>query len=207
MRTRLTITLELFLKGTLPSMDEFIRAFMSHGFSLMNQEQCVLFKGKHTVRPSRFTRIKGKAINTAAIGISLDELHQFVNHLHSLLFILNDLNVRGNDIEGCALLINSWIASGIAGKVVTSIRSLDYAFPDYVYHRNPFGKIELVSKESSLDGRWSKIEIDYTEDDEYLISLHYYTDSMDSIVEYIINSPNTLAWIVDALESSYSASA
>ncbi len=205
MRARLTVTLEIFFKSPLPSMDEFIRAFMSNGFSLMNQEQGVLFKGKYTVRPSRFTRVKGKAINTAAIGISLDELHQFTNHIHSLLFILRDLNVGIDDIEYCSLLINSWIASGIAGKVITSIKSLDDEFPDYVYHRNPFGKIELVSKESSLDGRWSKIEIDYTEDDEYLISLHYYTDSIDGTVEFIVNSPNTLTGIVEALESSHSA--
>jgi hypothetical protein len=204
---RFTITLELFFKhALLQDNDRFIKAFMSNGFSVMNEEQGILYKGRFTIRLSRFTRIKGKAINTAAIGIGKDELRAFINHVSVVRMLLKDaLDINVNDeLDACSLLINSWINDGNdANLIIASVKNLNGIdeFLDYIVHRNPFGKLEFVSKGSELDSEWSKMEIDATDDGEYLISLHYYTYSIDKVMEYIGNSYDKVVRVVKALES------
>ncbi len=204
---RFTIALELFLKHALiQDKDRFIKAFMSNGFSIMNEEQGILCKGKFTIRLSRFTRVKGKAINTAAIGIGKDELRAFINHISVVGILLKDtLDVNlSYELDACSLLINSWINDGNdANLVIANVKSLNGIdeFSEYVVHRNPFGKLEFVSKGYDIDAEWSKMEIDATDDGEYLISLHYYTDSIDKVVEYIRDSYDKVVRIVKTVES------
>ncbi len=204
---RFTVTLELFFKHVLlDDKDAFIKAFMGNGFSILNEEQGILSKGRFTIRLSRFTRVKGKAINTAAIGISKDELRSFINHITTVKLILADMLNKSieDDIGACSLLINSWVNDGNdAGKVIASVKSLDGMdeFSGYIVHRNPFGKVEFVSKESDLDSPWSKIEIDSTDESEYLVSLHYYTSSIEEVIKYIECSYDRVMSIVKALEA------
>ncbi len=204
---RFTVTLELFFKHVLlDDKDAFIKAFMGNGFSILNEEQGILSKGRFTIRLSRFTRVKGKAINTAAIGISKDELRSFINHITTVKLILANMLNKSieDDVEACSLLINSWVNDGNdAGKVIASVKSLDGMdeFSGYIVHRNPFGKLEFVSKESDLDAPWSKIEIDSTDESEYLISLHYYTSSIEEIIKHIECSYDRVMNIVKVLEA------
>ncbi len=202
---RFTVTLEIFFKHVLLNdKDAFIKAFMGYGFSLLNEEQGILSKGKFTIRLSRFTRVKGKAINTAAIGISKDELRSFINHINTVRFILADMLNKRIEVNACSLLINSWVNDGNdASKVIAGVKSLDGVdeFSGYIVHRNPFGKLEFVSKDSDLNAPWSKMEIDSTDECEYLISLHYYTSSIDEVIKHIECSYDRVMSIVKALEA------
>lgn len=193
----MTIALELFFReAILADTDSFIRAMMSNGFSLMSAEQAVVTRGNFTTRPSRFTRMKGKGMNIAAIAIREEQVSNFIAHINLIRMVIRDEMHKSIDDElyACSLLTNAWIRGGVqASKVVSSISARSIAalkeFDGFIVHRNPFGKIELVSlprqDDKEEEDEWSKIELDYTDDDEYLLSVHNYTNSLARVLEHL----------------------
>ncbi|MEM4309860.1 MAG: hypothetical protein QXS98_03570 [Candidatus Nitrosocaldus sp.] len=195
----MTIALELFFKeAILADTDIFIKAMMSNGFSLMNAEQAVVARGNFTARPSRFTRMKGKGMNIAAIAIREEQINNFIAHINLIRMVMRDEMHKSIDDElnACSLLTNAWIRGSMqASRVVSSISTRRMValkeFDGFIAHRNPFGKIELVSLPKQDGGEegereeWSKIELDYTDEDEYLFSLHNYTNSLARVLEHL----------------------
>jgi hypothetical protein len=193
----MTIALELFFReAILADTDSFIRAMMSNGFSLMSAEQAVVTRGNFTTRPSRFTRMKGKGMNIAAIAIREEQVSNFIAHINLIRMVIRDEMHKSIDDElyACSLLTNAWIRGGVqASKVVSSISARSIValkeFNGFIAHRNPFGKIELVSlprqDDKDEEDEWSKIELDYTDEDEYLLSVHNYTNSLARVLEHL----------------------
>ncbi|MEM0445971.1 MAG: hypothetical protein QXW14_03755 [Candidatus Nitrosocaldus sp.] len=210
---RMTIALELFFKeAILADTDAFVKAMMSNGFSLMSAEQAIVARGNFTARPSRFTRMKGKGMNIAAIAIREEQVRNYIAHINLIRMVMRDEIGRSIDdeLEACSLLTNAWIKGSMqASRVVSSITVKDIMarkeFYGFIAHRNPFGKIELVSiprqdSRREEDGEWSKMELDYTEDDEYLFSLHNYTNSLARVFEHLSGLSSYIASCIRAVE-------
>lgn len=205
--TKMTITLELFFReAILDDPDAFVRAMMSNGFSLMSAEQSVVARGNMTARPSRFTRIKGKGMNIAAIAIREDQISSYIAHINLIRMIMRDEMGKSMDdeLEACSLLTNSWVrgrarASQVLGSIdVSKMISLN-EFSNFIAHRNPFGKIEFVSLPG--DGQeWSKMELDYTDDDEYLLSIHNYTNTLERVFEHLRGLSSYITSCIRAVE-------
>ncbi len=210
--TKMTIALELFFKeAILADIDAFTKAMMSNGFTLMSAEQGIVARGNFTARPSRFTRMKGKGMNIAAIAIKEEQVKNYIAHINLIRLAMRDEMGKSIDdeLEACSLLTNAWVKGNMsASRVVSSITAKDIMmvkeFQGFIAHRNPFGKIELVSIPRQ-DGRggeydWSKMELDYTEDDEYLLSLHNYTNNLAVVLEHLTTLSSYITTCISAVE-------
>ncbi|MEM4400288.1 MAG: hypothetical protein QW776_03970, partial [Candidatus Nitrosocaldus sp.] len=126
---RMTIALELFFKeAILADTDAFVKAMMSNGFSLMSAEQAIVARGNFTARPSRFTRMKGKGMNIAAIAIREEQVRNYIAHINLIRMVMRDEIGRSIDdeLEACSLLTNAWIKGSMqASRVVSSITVKD----------------------------------------------------------------------------------
>lgn len=211
----MTIALELFFReAILADTESFIRAMMSNGFSLMSAEQGVVARGNFTTRPSRFTRMKGKGMNIAAIAIREEQVSSFIAHINLVRMVIRDEMHKSIDDElyACSLLTNAWIRGGVqASRVVSSISARHIValkeFDGFIAHRNPFGKIELVSLPRQDDKEeeeyeWSKMELDYTDDDEYLLSVHNYTNSLARVLEHLNGLSMYITSCIKAIEDA-----
>ncbi|MFN4336643.1 MAG: hypothetical protein ACK4FV_03545 [Candidatus Nitrosocaldus sp.] len=211
--TKMTIALELFFKeAILADTDAFTKAMMSNGFTLMSAEQGIVARGNFTARPSRFTRMKGKGMNIAAIAIKEEQVKNYISHINLIRMVMRDEMGKSIDdeLEACSLLTNAWVTGNMkASRVVSSIIAKDIMmikeFNGFIAHRNPFGKIELVSipRQDSRGGgedEWIKMELDYTEDDEYILSLHNYTNSLAVVLEYLTKLSSYITSYIKAVE-------
>lgn len=210
--TRMTIALELFFKeAILADVDVFVKAMMSNGFSLMSAEQSVLARGSFTARPSRFTRMKGKGMNIAAIAIKEEQVTNYISHINLIRMIVRDEMHKSIDdeLEACSLLTNAWVKGSMqASRVISSINIRSILelkeFHGYIAHRNPFGKVEFVSvpryDDSEEEHEWSKMELDYTDEDEYLLSVHNYTNSLACVLEYLKGLSTYITSCIGAVE-------
>ncbi|MCS6768603.1 MAG: hypothetical protein RMJ59_06925 [Candidatus Nitrosocaldus sp.] len=208
---RMTMALELFFREPiLADADRFVRAMMSNGFSIMSEEQHIVARGSFTARPSRFTRIRGKGMNIAAIAVTEEQIGDFISHINLIRMIVRDEmdeSIDGN-LRACSLLTNAWVRGSMqASRVVegASVKSITKVLDGFIAHRNPFGKIEFVSiprGDSGEGEEWSRMELDYTDEDEYLISIHNHTYSLARIFEHLQGMSKYIAYVIGAVEGS-----
>jgi hypothetical protein len=204
--------MEVFFKNSVVNNNaKFADAFASNNFSISygTPEQPVMMRDHFTVRTARAPRARGRAINVAAISISAKDIQKFVAHIMNVKEIIaNKLNVDfEKELKNYTLLINAWVEtrnnSLVALNKLKDINGIAN-LQGFTCHRTPFDKLEFMSESSQgmLDyDEWYKIEIDSTENGEYLLSFHCHGNSIERAVEYLKVCNEKTISIVNGIEA------
>ncbi|MFQ5921087.1 MAG: hypothetical protein ACE5JV_03625, partial [Nitrososphaerales archaeon] len=139
--------MEIFFKN--PVMEDnnsmFADAFGRNGFVLSygTPETPVMAKGKFTIRAARSPRIRGRAINVAALKLDGGEIERFVEHIMNVREILGkELKIDlEREFRSCAMITNAWIRTGNdSASVLGRLKDINgiEELRGFTCHRTPF---------------------------------------------------------------------
>jgi hypothetical protein len=208
---RITFSMEIFLKNpVLNDNAKFADAFVKNGFSLSygTPEQPVMMKERFTVRTARAPRVMARAINLAAISLAAKDVGKFVEYIMNVKEILaKELRVDfDSEFKNYSTLVNAWVATqNNPFDVLSKLKDVDGIgeLKGFTCHRTPFDKLEFVSESSQgmLDyDEWHKLEVDSAGPEEYLLSLHYYGNSLARATENLKKCAEKITSIVNRIE-------
>jgi hypothetical protein len=210
--SRLTLSMEIFFKSAvLHDNAAFAEAFDRHGFKLSygTPESPVMARGAFTVRLGKAPRVRGRAINVAALSVAPADVPKFIDHITSVKDVLaGELGIDlRQEFRSCSLIANAWVRTGnMSDSVLGGLKDIDGIdeLKEFTSHRTPFEKLEFVSgsPQGLLDyDEWQKMEIDSTPEGEYLMSLHYNGTSLEGAAEYLGKADSRIRSVIGAIES------
>jgi hypothetical protein len=207
---RMTISVEIFLKNALfNDSKKFADILAKHGFSPSygTPDQPVMVRDRFTVRTARTPRVRDRAMNLAAISISSNDLEGFVNHIMSVKEIVKDLQIDlDSETRNCSVLTNAWVGTqNDPAQILNNLKDVSgiASLKGFVCHRTPFEKLECVYESQELDGEWHRVDVDYTENREYLVSMHHHGKSLADMINYLRRSAERISSIVNDIERKY----
>ncbi len=209
---RLTLSMEIFFRNAvLQDNKSFAEAFDRNGFKLSygTPESPVMAREAFTVRLGKAPKVRGRAINVAALSVAPKDIARFIDHIMSVKTIL--AKELGLDLEqeftSCSLIANAWVhTDNNAESVLSRLKDINGIedLRGFVSHRTPFAKLEFVSESARglLDyDEWQKMEIDSTPEGEYLLSLHHNGSSLEGTTAYLGKMGEKITSVIGAIES------